>query len=291
MEFYSKIANNDQHFSLALSRSLLEGDVEKLETVREWLAATPPEGVPRAMEISETEALGALDAWLGTPAKHRKAPALALPIVCFGEESDWLWDPAIGTKPYSLDFLDGPLGYRIARADSDSSPLRKALPKARETTNKIVWDLCGGWRVDALLMAHWGFEVESFEKSPWVHLLSSRALDRSELLVHRDELKLKTHRQDALLALESLSDAPTPSIVYIDPMYPATGSSALNQSEMRYLHALSSPDDVATALLEKSLRVATDRVVLKRPVKAPELAHSPSFHVEQGSTRYDIYLK
>jgi 16S rRNA (guanine1516-N2)-methyltransferase len=155
-----------------------------------------------------------------------------------------------------------------------------------------VWDLCGGWRVDALLMAHWGFEVQSFEKSPWVHLLSSRALERSEILVHRD-LKLEMHCQDALEALESrtLVGAPAPSIIYIDPMYPKTKSTALNQGEMRYLHYLSSEEDIAEDLLEKSLSVALERVIIKRPIKADEFARKASFQVEQGSTRYDVYVK
>ncbi len=280
-----------KYFSLALSRSLIEEDIERSEEIRAWTNRSCPDGVPSAKIIDQDMALAARSTWESTPAKHRSTPSLELPIVYFDLEADWIWHPELSGKPFELDFLDGPLGYRIARADSDSSPLRKALPKARDTTNKHVWDLCGGWRVDALLMAHWGYEVLSFEKSPWVHLLSSRALHRSQIVAQK-ELLLEVKCQDATEALESipLTGATPPSIIYIDPMYPKTGATALNQSDMRFLHYLSSSDDIAEFLLEKSLPIALDRVVIKRPVKAEEFARKPDFKIEQGSTRYDIYL-
>lgn len=300
MKSSKRIANNPPadepptkiaRFSLALSRRLETEDPEYSEQIETWAKQHAPTGVAEAVRITETTALEEIEFWQKTPAKHRQPPLSATPILCFDTESDWIWDPALSPKSFSLDYLDGPLGYRIARAESDSSPLRKSLPKSRDTTNKIVWDLCGGWRVDALLMAHWGFEVLSLEKSPWVHLFSERALARAQIVVQK-ELALKTICQDAIEFFDShaLIKPDLPSIIYIDPMYPETDSKALNQIEMRFLHELSSSEDIAAELLEKSLPIALDRVIIKRPVKAPELERKPNFKVEQGSTRYDIYL-
>ena len=298
MKSSKRIANNlacDQasgkYFSLALSGVLENADVEQAEAIKNWLHRAPPDGVPSARLLEEDLAVATRDEWLATPAKHRQTPKIDLPVVSLGADSDWIWHPELSAKPFSLDFLDGAIGYRMARAESDSSPLRKALPKARDTSNKVVWDLCGGWRVDALLMAHWNFTVLSLEKSPWVHLVSARALDRSQLVVHK-ELRLQLACQDAIEMLDSLplTRPPLPSIIYIDPMYPKIKTAALNQSEMRFLHHLSSSEDIADVLLEKSLTVALDRVVIKRPIKAEDVAVPPAFTVEQGSTRYDIYL-
>jgi 16S rRNA (guanine1516-N2)-methyltransferase len=285
--------SSEKYFSLALSRSLQISDVEAYEEISYWLSpASALDGVPRAEPLESSLALSIRNDWIDTPAKHRRQPSIPLPILFFDSEQDWLWHPEISPSSFSLDFLDGALGYRLARAESDSSPLRKALPKARETANKIIWDLCGGWRVDALLMAHWNYKVYSFEKSPWVHLLSARAIKRSSLL-SKKELELTLLCQNALEFIDSmpLTKPEVPSIIYIDPMYPQTKSTALNQSEMRYLHHISSNEDIAEELLEKSLPLALDRVIIKRPTKAAALSRACDMSIEQGSTRYDIYIR
>lgn len=274
-----------------ISEGFKQQDIDDWEELDSWLQQSLPEGVPTPKLIESSAADLATKNYLETPAKHRKLLEIPTPILRFHEDQDSIWNPTISPKPFILDFLDGALGYRIARAESDSSPLRKALPRARDTTNKVLWDLCGGWRVDALLMAHWNFEVHSFEKSPWVHLFSSRALNHSKLLVEK-ELSLKSYCKDANEILEStpLTQTELPSIIYIDPMYPNLAASALNQMEMRILHDLSSTADIAEELLQKSLPLALDRVVIKRPAKAPDLQRPPNHRIEQGSTRYDIYL-
>lgn len=272
---------------------LRDTDVEAFEDIHNVLDSSLPDGVAAARLVPLAEVNAKVDAYHQLPAKHRPSSpvGLALPVLRFGSETDSVWDPAISPKPFELDYLDGPLGYRIARAEGDSSPLRKALPRARDTSNKILWDLCGGWRVDALLMAHWGFEVHSFEKSPWVHLFSKRALERSRLVPEK-ELLLSLTLGDAREALESLplTQGPRPSIIYIDPMYPQLGTSALNQAEMRYLHKISANADSADELLAAARTIALDQVIVKRPQKAPGLSLSPQHEIIHGSTRFEIYL-
>lgn len=280
-----------KYFTLVLGQELKKHDFEAFEEIMHFANISAPEGVANAKIIEADICEQKIKEFLDTPAKHRKEFTLDLPILRFDLELDTIWDPKLSLKPFNLDYLDGPTGYRVARAESDSSPLRKALPRARDTSNKILWDLCGGWRVDALMMSHWGFHVHSFEKSPWVHLLSKRALDRSRLIPEK-ELPLELHLQDATEALDSLplTQKLPPSVIYIDPMFPETNSKALNQVDMRYLHHLSYPEDNALELLKHSLNLALDKVIIKRPHKTPYLLQKPHQQIEQGSTRYDIYL-
>jgi len=221
--------------------------------------------------------------WRNTPAKHRKPCS---PYVVFSPEKDQIWDSNISPKLFELDFLSGKLNYRVCRASNDASPLRKSLPQKRPVESKLIWDLCGGWGEDGLMMALWSHNVVSYESSPVVHLLAQRALEK---FTHQQAPDIKIKRMHAK-AEDALAKAnQKPEVIYLDPMYPQTKSKALNQSEMRYLKPLANNSDNALRLLETSLNVATESVILKRPIKAEILLQSPTRSIEQGSTRYDIY--
>ena len=82
-----------------------------------------------------------------------------------------------------------------------------------------------------------------------------------------------------------------PQVVHLDPMFPHREKSALVKKEMRLFRELAGDDADAPRLLEAALDVATHRVVVKRPRKAPPIEGPPPRHVLEGKTsRYDLYV-
>lgn len=98
---------------------------------------------------------------------------------------------------------------------------------------------------------------------------------------------------DAARDLEGLvaqADVP-PQVIHLDPMFPHRDKSALVKKEMRLFRTLAGDDEDAPRLLEAALDVASHRVVVKRPRKAPPIAGPAPRHVLEGKTsRYDLYV-
>ena len=68
--------------------------------------------------------------------------------------------------------------------------------------------------------------------------------------------------------------------------------SLLVKKEMRVLHPLVGDDEDATQLLAVALALASHRVVVKRPRKAPNIGGKlPGYVLEGKSCRYDVYPK
>ncbi|WP_230032575.1 class I SAM-dependent methyltransferase, partial [Pseudomonas carnis] len=81
-----------------------------------------------------------------------------------------------------------------------------------------------------------------------------------------------------------------PQVIYLDPMFPHRDKSALVKKEMRLFRPFVGDDLDAPALLQAALRLASHRVVVKRPRKAPIIEGAkPGYALEGKSSRYDIY--
>ena len=96
---------------------------------------------------------------------------------------------------------------------------------------------------------------------------------------------------NAIELMAALASEP-PQVIYLDPMFPHRDKSALVKKEMRLFRPLAGNDDDAPALLAAALKLATHRVVVKRPRKAPAIAgEKPGYVLEGKSSRFDIYPK
>jgi 16S rRNA (guanine1516-N2)-methyltransferase len=95
---------------------------------------------------------------------------------------------------------------------------------------------------------------------------------------------------DAIELLSQSPDQKAPEVVYLDPMYPLRGKTALPKKEMRLLRRLVGDDEDAGELFNAAARVARDRVVVKRTPRAPPLAPKPSISCRGKLARYDVYL-
>lgn len=194
-----------------------------------------------------------------------------------------------GTGPIVVDFVGGPFGYRRMH-NGGRQPLARAIG-VRNLSKPYVIDMTAGLGRDAFVLAALGCRVSMLERSPIVHALLAdglaRAADFPALAPVCERLSLC--QADGIFYLNPLAGN-RPDVGYLDPMYPHRRQSALNKKEMRVLRDIVGDDDDAPALLAAALRVATRRVVVKRPRLAPPLEGPPPVAQIKGSTtRYDIY--
>lgn len=201
-----------------------------------------------------------------------------------------------------VDFVGGPTGFRRHSRPSTKEALARAVGRHRREVS--VFDATAGLCRDTFLLACLGCRVTAVERSPVLAALVEDGLDRArarldpDLAAAMDRIAFScADARDMLAAMPgadaSAGDVPegvVPDVVYIDPMYPPKGKSALPQKEMRLCRKLVGDDPDASELLAIAQSVAHRRVVVKRHPHAPPLVDAPSLVVTGRKVRYDVYL-
>jgi 16S rRNA (guanine1516-N2)-methyltransferase len=101
--------------------------------------------------------------------------------------------------------------------------------------------------------------------------------------------RLRLVEADARDHLASLRPSERPDVVYLDPMYPPRTKSALPAKELQVCRLLVGDDGDADDLFAAAMRVASQRVVVKRPIHAPLLGGQPTGQIKGKSVRFDFY--
>jgi 16S rRNA (guanine1516-N2)-methyltransferase len=188
-------------------------------------------------------------------------------------------------------------GYGAVYADWNSAELKRRIaagrrqPLARavglhKNPALSVLDANAGLGRDGYTLAALGAEVTLVERHPTVAALLRDALSRAE----GGELgrRLRLLETDARTAFASGHW----DVVYLDPMYPDDGKTALPGKDMQILRELTGGDSDADELLQPALACARLRVVVKRPPHAPWIAGSkPAMSITSTQLRFDVYLK
>ncbi len=198
----------------------------------------------------------------------------------------------VAPGPVYVDFVGGAMGHRRKFGGGRGQLIARAVGVKKERFPTVV-DATAGLGRDAFVLANLGCRVRMVERSRVVGLLLADGLARAVRDAEAAEVVARLSLQvgDAREALLALSPDERPDVVYLDPMFPVRDKSALVKKEMRLFKALLGTDPDAPALLEVALQVATKRVVVKRPRKAPALeGAAPALVFEGKSTRFDVYL-
>jgi 16S rRNA (guanine1516-N2)-methyltransferase len=194
--------------------------------------------------------------------------------------------------PVRVDFLEGAVAHRRQFGGGSGQMIAKAVgiqPGIRPS----VLDATAGLGRDAFVLAELGCMVSLIERQPLIAALLEDGLRRAAAdadvgpVVGRMRLLIGN-------AIELMRHwaGEAPQVIYLDPMFPHRDKSALVKKEMRLFRPLVGADDDAPALLAAALALATHRVVVKRPRKAPAIAgEAPGYALEGKSSRYDIYPK
>jgi len=187
------------------------------------------------------------------------------------------------------DFSD--MVSRIKPANLGRELLVRAAKGKKAAGGRLVIDATAGMGEDSLLLAAAGFNVLLFEQDPVIGALLEDALIRAaqnpdlEDIVHRMELK----KEDSIPFL--LNTEIQPSVIYLDPMFPERSKSSLVKKKFQLIHELQKPCMNEEALLSAAIKAEPEKIIIKRPLRAPYLAgQKPDYSLTGKTIRYDCIL-
>lgn len=214
----------------------------------------------------------------------------ALQVTDQGLQLQCLTEKNIGAL--RVDFVEGAAAHRRKFGGGKGQMIAKAVGIQAGVLPTIL-DATAGLGRDSFVLATLGCSVTLIERQPIVAALLAdglqRALQNPEIVTIVQKMKLLKGN-----AIELMSNwqGNVPQVIYLDPMFPHRDKSALVKKEMRLFRPLVGDDIDAAQLLEAALALASHRVVVKRPRKAPIIEGlNPSYSLEGKSSRYDIYAK
>lgn len=194
--------------------------------------------------------------------------------------------------PVRVDFVEGQAAHRRQFGGGNGQMIAKAVGIA-QGVRPVVLDATAGLGKDAFVLASLGCHMTLIERQPLVAALLEDGLARARAdeQVGPIVARMRLLTGNAIECMRNWEGEP-PQVIYLDPMFPHRDKSALVKKEMRVFRPLVGDDLDAPALLEAALALATHRVVVKRPRKAPVIdGPKPSHGLEGKSSRYDIYPK
>ena len=194
--------------------------------------------------------------------------------------------------PVRVDFVEGAVAHRRLFGGGAGQMIAKAVG-IQPGVRPFVLDATAGLGRDAFVLAELGCTVTLIERQALIAALLEDGLQRAttDAEVSQIVARMRLISGNAI-ALMAAWDAEPPQVIYLDPMFPHRDKSALVKKEMRLFRPLAGNDDDAPALLAAALALATHRVVVKRPRKAPAIAGAkPGYVLEGKSSRFDIYPK
>jgi len=195
--------------------------------------------------------------------------------------------------PIRVDFEHPGLAYRVNNKVNSQAIVRAVGVKPGLIPT--VLDATAGLGKDAYLLATAGCPVQLLEKNCIVHALLSDGLQRANQSADPKVQAAVVLMELSLTSLERFaSDRPEFDVVYLDPMFPARRKSAQVKKDMfilqKFFEDIESEAGDAN-LLADALAVARRRVVIKRPLRAPDMeGRKPTFRLTGRSSRYDVYV-
>lgn len=191
-------------------------------------------------------------------------------------------------KPLIIDWLSAELRSRVRAGRRQL--LARAAGLHRKPDARVL-DATGGLGRDAYTLAALGAQVTLVERQPLTVELLRDAQRRARL--SPDPAWVAAADRVLIIGSDALDvgrgQGPFDA-VYLDPMYPDDGKSALPHKDMQLLRELAGDDLDALQLFEHALHLAP-RVAVKRPAKAPWIsARKPDAVLEGTQARFDIYL-
>lgn len=245
-----------------------------------------------ALANDELDEVRSLAERLGLPmaGSSELKPDFALQWQAQGWQLQSLAEDAPG--PLRVDFVEGALAHRRQFGGGSGQMIAKAVGLQPGVRPRVL-DATAGLGRDAFVLACLGCTVDMIERQPVIAALLADGLRRASLdpEVRHIVARMQLQQGDAIALLRDWSGE-VPQVIYLDPMFPSRDKSALVKKEMRLFRPLVGDDLDAGDLLAAAYALASHRVVVKRPRKAPAIpGPAPSQVLEGKSSRYDIYTR
>ncbi|MFT5111228.1 MAG: 16S rRNA (guanine1516-N2)-methyltransferase [Parasphingorhabdus sp.] len=175
-------------------------------------------------------------------------------------------------RPLAVDFS------RKRRGISRKDLISRAIGRSSRT----VIDATAGLGKDSIHLASLGYQVTCVERCPAIAAL---LLDAKRRLGEESNKYLDVVFGDGCETLLKLKA----DTVYLDPMFPPSGKSAIPRQTLRTIRSLAG-DDLDVMQLFEVAQQRFHRVVVKRPDRMKPL-QEPIHHRVQGRTvNYDVYI-
>lgn len=214
-------------------------------------------------------------------------------LLCVGEGGVSL--RATGKKApgaIKADFLQGATAHRRKFGGGKGQMIAKAVGMKAGIRPQVL-DVTAGLGKDAFVLATLGCEMTLVERSSVIFTLLADGLNRAAQDPEVAEIisRMTLHQENSIDWMNAqIAKGVRYQVVYVDPMFPHSEKSALVKKEMRVFRPVVGDDTDAEQLLDAALAIAENRVVVKRPRKAPLIGtRIPSYQLEGKSSRYDIY--
>ncbi|WP_372874423.1 class I SAM-dependent methyltransferase [Pseudomonas sp.] len=192
--------------------------------------------------------------------------------------------------PVRVDFVEGAVAHRRLFGGGTGQMIAKAVGVQPGVRPRVL-DVTAGLGRDGFVLASLGCNVTLVERQPLIAALLEDGLARaaSDRDVGPIVARMRLLTGNAIELMNAWQGEP-PQVIYLDPMFPHRDKSALVKKEMRLFRPFVGDDLDAPALLQAALALASHRVVVKRPRKAPIIdGGKPGYALEGKSSRYDIY--
>ncbi len=177
--------------------------------------------------------------------------------------------------PVEVDFASPASLYRKQHGGGRKEPIVKAIGLKGNEGWHVV-DATPGLGRDAFVLVSVGCKVTMIERSPIVAALLEDGIRRLALSFPELAAKMSLQHGNSAEVMQYFTGENV-NAIYLDPMFPHKKKSALVKKEMR--------------LFQQLLKLATHRVVVKRPNSADVLAgEKPSMAIESKKHRFDVYL-
>ena len=195
--------------------------------------------------------------------------------------------------PVYVDFVKGASAHRRKFGGGKGQSIAKAV--GISSYKPTVFDATAGLGGDGFVLATLGCSVTMAERHPVVFTLLENGLKRARESDDSDVRDIADRMQllqgSSVGIMESWKGG-VPDVIYLDPMFPHSRSSAEAKKEMKLFREMVGPDNDEAALWHSAYSLARCRIAVKRPRHAPPLAEQvPDYDLAGKANRFDIYTK
>ena len=206
-------------------------------------------------------------------------------VLVVGETSAWL--ELDGVK-VAAQFDSAAMQHR--RKGGHNEMLGRAVG-LKADQKPLIWDATGGLGRDAFILADLGCQVTLCERVPVLAWLLDQAV-QAAAVSGTDQVREAAARMVVLAADSKTLRAPTDTVIYLDPMFPERKKAAAVKKEAAMLQHLADRVDDSASLWQWAWDQPVERIVVKRPLRAPILGHIRPAHTLKGkSVRFDVFTR
>lgn len=156
--------------------------------------------------------------------------------------------------------------------------LAKALGIKKGKKRESFCDATGGMLSDAMMMLCFDIQyLDIYERHPLAAVLIANALSQVQV-------KADFHFASAAKINQSYQ------VIFFDPMYEDKNLKSAPKKEMQIFRELIGNDEDSKQVALHLRSLATERLVIKRPIKSAPLLADFSHQIKGKSTRYDVYM-